>query len=234
MNYTYSYPHRIELQEDAIEKYFSDNSPYGKPGDTIAGIVENLGQLYNSAGQYDKSVNLIERLLKERETEINDHLLELTHLKYAKALHGQNRTVDAVNVLKKAVKKYNGSWEKRLNEAIGRYEGTATVTSSKPSAAKDLTKGKTPWWRNNVVIIGGTLLTALLILVLRRASKEQPNYSGVYGPSTFGTDSDVEQLVLQGRQIEAIKLYRQIHKVGLNEAKHAVDQIVKRTAHPRT
>ncbi|NIQ39721.1 MAG: tetratricopeptide repeat protein [Proteobacteria bacterium] len=234
MNYTYSYPHRIELQEYAIEKYFSYKSPYGKPGNTIAGIVENLGRLYNDAGQYDRSVNLIERLLKERETEVNDHLLELIHLKYARALHGQGRTADAVNVLKKAVKKYNGSWEKRLNEAIARYGGSPVTTSVKPSAAKDPTRGKAPWWKNNIVIIGASLLTALLILVLRRASREQPNYSGVYGRSAFGADSDVEQLVRDGRQIEAIQLYRQIHEVGLSEAKQAVDQIAQKTSHPGT
>jgi tetratricopeptide (TPR) repeat protein len=232
MNYTYSYPYRVELQEYAIEKHFSYRNPHGKPGDSVAGIVDNLAQLYNNAGQYGKSVQLIEKLLKERETEINDHLLELIHLTYAAGLGGQNRPDEAVNVLKRAIARYNGDWEKRLNEAVARYDRTAHVPLSKPSPSSGRGKKKEPWWRANILIIGGTLLAAVLIFVLGRASKQHSNPSEVYRPTGLGTDYDVEQLTLQGRKIEAIRLYRQIHPVGLNEAKYAVDQIGKKWKKP--
>lgn len=40
-----------------------------------------------------------------------------------------------------------------------------------------------------------------------------------------GLSADVELLVMQGRKIEAIKLYRQQTGLGLREAKEAIDQI---------
>ena len=37
------------------------------------------------------------------------------------------------------------------------------------------------------------------------------------------TDNQIQQLVAQGRIIEAIKMFRELHGVGLKEAKDAVD-----------
>ena len=228
MHYTYSYQNRIELQEYAIGKNFVYRNPYGKPANTIASIVRNLGQLYNDASRFNKSVNLIERLLKEREAEINDHSLELIHLTYAEALQGQSRTTEAINILKKAVKKYNGSWEKRLDEAIARYERRAPTISANSSTPKEhVPKQAKPWWTNNIVTIGGFLLVILFIGILRARSEQKIRQPERYPSYSAGTDSDVERLVIQGRKIEAIKLYRQIHNVGLEESKRAIDQIAK-------
>ena len=229
MNHTYSYRYRTELQEYAIEKYFSYKSPHGRPGDSIAGIVWNLGQLYNNAAQFDKSVDLIERLLKEREAEINDHLLELIHLTYAEALYGQNRAAEAINVLKKAVEKYDGSWKKRLNQAIARYDRSTTTISSKSSTPKEyVPKEEKPWWLNNIAIIGGLLLVLLFFGLLRGWSEQKIRRPGMYSSHGLGTDSDVERLVIQGREIDAISLYREIHNVSLNESKRTIDQIAKK------
>jgi tetratricopeptide (TPR) repeat protein len=249
MHYTSSYRHRIELQEYAIQNYFSYKNPNGKPGNSIASIVDHLGSLYNNTGRHEKSVDLIERLLKEREKEINDHLLELIHLTYATALRGQNRTVEAINVLHKAVRKYNGSWEKRLKEAIARYEGKETVAATRPSIRRkkesvsstkppapreqEPKKGK-PWWENNIVFVAGILLVILLIRAWSGGGKPRLEPSGMVPPGSTGTDDDIERLVMQGRKIEAIKLYRKIRNVGLAEAKDAVDQIAKRTGNTGT
>jgi hypothetical protein len=41
-----------------------------------------------------------------------------------------------------------------------------------------------------------------------------------------GAGQDVQTLLRQGRKIEAIKLYRQLHPgIGLREAKHVVDEL---------
>jgi MYXO-CTERM domain-containing protein len=41
-----------------------------------------------------------------------------------------------------------------------------------------------------------------------------------------GAGQDVQTLLRQGRKIEAIKLYRQLHPgIGLREARHAVDEL---------
>jgi ribosomal protein L7/L12 len=42
-----------------------------------------------------------------------------------------------------------------------------------------------------------------------------------------GTDEDVRRFVRVGRKMTAIKLYREIHDVGLKEAKEAVDAMVR-------
>ena len=52
--------------------------------------------------------------------------------------------------------------------------------------------------------------------------------SGVYTPPGQGGAHDVERLVALGRKIDAIKLYRQIHRTDLKTAKKAVDEIADR------
>ena len=42
------------------------------------------------------------------------------------------------------------------------------------------------------------------------------------------TDADVERFVALGRKMTAIKLYREIHGVGLKEAKEAVEELAKK------
>lgn len=42
-------------------------------------------------------------------------------------------------------------------------------------------------------------------------------------PASTGTDAEVAALAEQGKLIDAIKLYREIHGTGLKEAKDAVD-----------
>jgi len=42
-------------------------------------------------------------------------------------------------------------------------------------------------------------------------------------PPQQGTIDDVRRFIREGHTISAIKLYRQIHKVGLKEAKEAVE-----------
>lgn len=49
------------------------------------------------------------------------------------------------------------------------------------------------------------------------------NIEYVEGDQAEAVNSKVRALLLQGNKIEAIKVYREIYKVGLAEAKHAVD-----------
>jgi ribosomal protein L7/L12 len=52
--------------------------------------------------------------------------------------------------------------------------------------------------------------------------------SGVYPPPGQGGGHDVERLVALGKKIDAIKLYRQIHRTDLKTAKEAVDKLADR------
>jgi hypothetical protein len=48
--------------------------------------------------------------------------------------------------------------------------------------------------------------------------------SGVYPHEGTETDADVDRLLLHGQKIAAIKVYRAVHRVGLKEAKEAVEE----------
>ena len=49
-----------------------------------------------------------------------------------------------------------------------------------------------------------------------------------YFESSEAGDAKVVEMIKKGNKIEAIKIYREIHNVGLAEAKQAVDGIVAR------
>ena len=68
----------------------------------------------------------------------------------------------------------------------------------------------------------------VLIVVLRLATGsgvDKARRSGVYPPHGAGSDADVERLVRDGQKILAIKLYRELHGVGLKDSKEVVDKI---------
>jgi ribosomal protein L7/L12 len=63
----------------------------------------------------------------------------------------------------------------------------------------------------------------LLILVLRSSSEIKSSSDfDIEGPAT---DADIQRLLQTGRKIDAIKVYRRLHRVGLKEAKDAVDRL---------
>jgi tetratricopeptide (TPR) repeat protein len=174
MNYTGSYRNRMELQEYGVEKFFYYNSLYGQAGDNTAGIVENLAKHYNNSSQYDRTVSLIERLLNERGNEINDHLLELIHLKYAEALHGQNRTDKAISVLQDAINRYDGSWEKQLQSDVSKYERILkNADSVKTTPLVDRPNTFQPWWNNNSQAVYTALIVFILLFVVRNIIKSR-------------------------------------------------------------
>ncbi len=118
----YHYPHNTEMLEFAVNRYFFYDRPLanysGKKGDMIGGIVQELIRRYNDSERYDVTVKLVERLLSERRGDVNDHMLELISLTHAEAFHQRGMTEKAIGVLKKAVKEYDGSWEKRLRARL--------------------------------------------------------------------------------------------------------------------
>ncbi|GIX49283.1 MAG: hypothetical protein KatS3mg131_3494 [Candidatus Tectimicrobiota bacterium] len=120
-----SYPHLRQLLEFAVAHYFHYRQPLanygGMAGDTIAGIVEDLARIYLGQGEPERAVALIERLLKERGKEINDHMLELLALVHAQALSRAGRQAEAIAVLQHAIDAYHGDWEKQLRESLARY-----------------------------------------------------------------------------------------------------------------
>lgn len=81
-------------------------------------------------------------------------------------------------------------------------------------------------------VVGG--LVALLVLwgwvsqVQLDRARLRLQQQGLYPESGQETDEDVERLLSMGRKIDAIKVYRAVHKVGLKEAKEAVEALAAR------
>jgi len=75
-------------------------------------------------------------------------------------------------------------------------------------------------------IVVGTTLTFVLIGVLRAERKVADLRAvGIYPEEGTETDADVSLLLARGEKIMAIRCYRTIHKVGLKEAKAAVESL---------
>jgi ribosomal protein L7/L12 len=69
-----------------------------------------------------------------------------------------------------------------------------------------------------------TIAVFLLVANVTSGTRERRAVeSGLYPPPGQGTDNDVRRLVTTGEHLLAIKLYREIHRVGLKEAKDAVE-----------
>lgn len=80
----------------------------------------------------------------------------------------------------------------------------------------------------NVLIVVGLVLLALVAIdAANRRRVAALRASGLYPPAGGGTTGDVQRLLLAGHKIEAIKLHREIHGVGLKEAKEAVESLAR-------
>jgi len=71
---------------------------------------------------------------------------------------------------------------------------------------------------------------ALALNAMSRRRTDDLRQTGLYPPPGQGSDADVERLVALGRKIDAIKLYREIHRTDLKTAKDAVDKIAEKPA----
>ena len=80
---------------------------------------------------------------------------------------------------------------------------------------------------NVILAVTGFVAMGLFISFAQRRQKaEQIRLQGLLpGPGQVPTDEDVKRLAEAGEKITAIKLYRQIHRGGLKEAKEAVEKL---------
>lgn len=77
-----------------------------------------------------------------------------------------------------------------------------------------------PW--GDIALGAGLAVVALLVF---RGLRGRPRVA-VPVPGQ-GTMEDVRRLVSEGHKIAAIKVYREVHGVGLKEAKEAVDEMTR-------
>jgi len=81
-----------------------------------------------------------------------------------------------------------------------------------------------------IVVAVAVVAAALALSLLNRRRTDDLRQTGLYPPPGQGSDADVERLVALGRKIDAIKLYREIHRTDLKTAKDAVDKIAEKPA----
>jgi len=75
------------------------------------------------------------------------------------------------------------------------------------------------------ILLGIGVAMAILSLVNRISGNRVENLrkAGIYPLAGQETEADVDRLIRMKRKIEAIKVYRTLHGVGLKEAKEAVE-----------
>ena len=74
-------------------------------------------------------------------------------------------------------------------------------------------------------IVVAVAAAALALNAMSRRRTDDLRQTGLYPPPGQGSDADVGRLVALGRKIDAIKLYREIHRSDLKTAKDAVDRM---------
>ena len=77
-------------------------------------------------------------------------------------------------------------------------------------------------------IVVAVAAAALALNAMSRRRTDDLRQTGLHPPPGQGSDADVERLVALGRKIDAIKLYREIHRTDLKTAKDAVDKIAEK------
>ena len=74
------------------------------------------------------------------------------------------------------------------------------------------------------VLILGLIALGWVLAQRQQARVHRLREEGIYPPAGKETDADVDRLLMGGRKIDAIKVYRSLHGVGLKAAKAAVEQ----------
>jgi ribosomal protein L7/L12 len=80
--------------------------------------------------------------------------------------------------------------------------------------------------------MGMRILIAILLLIafaffvnwLNTRKIRKLRDAGIYPQAGLESDADVDRLIQLGMRVEAIKVYRTVHRVGLKEAREAVDR----------
>jgi ribosomal protein L7/L12 len=81
---------------------------------------------------------------------------------------------------------------------------------------------------NTIILIGLSLVIALVAIVAvvsRQQTKSLQSRGLLPEPGQIPTMEHVTRLAAAGQKIQAIKMYREINRVGLKEAKDAVEKM---------
>jgi ribosomal protein L7/L12 len=77
----------------------------------------------------------------------------------------------------------------------------------------------------NTALFLSLAISALLFVLVVRSGSPGPEPAPASPRARADLEVDLARCLAEGRKIEAIKLYRRIHGVGLREAKEAVERL---------
>lgn len=77
----------------------------------------------------------------------------------------------------------------------------------------------------NTALFISLAISALLFVLVVRSGEPGPERSPVSAREQADLEVDLARSLDEGRKIDAIKLYRRIHGVGLREAKEAIERL---------
>lgn len=122
---------RLTLLEFAVERFFAydrrtDNCVNCMTGDTTGEIVRDLASVYISSGRTTEAIELIQRLVNEREADVSAYNLALTFETLSHAYWEIKDVAAAKAAVEEGLRRFPEGWQAdQLRKTLERYEGAA-------------------------------------------------------------------------------------------------------------
>ena len=122
---------RLPLLQFGVEHFFSynqrtDNCANCKIGDAAGQMVRDLAQAYIAQRDFLAAVDVIQRLVRERDTDVSAYNLALTFETMAGAYWLMNQPEDAKAALQEGLRRFPSGWQAdQLRKTLARYEAAA-------------------------------------------------------------------------------------------------------------
>lgn len=125
---------RFPLLKFGVDHFFSynqrtDNCVHCKVGDTTGEMVRDLAGEYIARGEPEAAIEIIQRLVDERESDVSDYNLALTFETMAEAYWKLKDVDGAKAAIQEGLRRYPSGWQAdQLHRDLDRYEqGSATA-----------------------------------------------------------------------------------------------------------
>ena len=119
---------RFPLLKFGVDHFFSyqqrtDICANCKVGDTSAGLVRDLADAYTSRGEPEAAVQIIQRLLDEREADVSTYSIALTFETMSRAYWAMKDADRAKDAIREGLRRFPNGWQAdQLRRTLERYE----------------------------------------------------------------------------------------------------------------
>jgi len=128
MAYTADSSDRFALVKFGVDHFFSynqrtDNCANCKIGDTSGEMVRDLAEAYISRGEPDDAIQVIERLVRERDTDISAYNLALTFEVMSRACWNKKDAAAARKAIEEGLRRFPRGWQAdQLRRTLATYD----------------------------------------------------------------------------------------------------------------